>query len=230
MIQLAPALSFIYFSARGLYAQLETEVEQAATGVYIHLSKFPPDLFGAANIVVEFITGLPGVFLTSYYSGVEDFVLQEVRKAKLHNRLIRFDDAISITFASVRQGIQELTLTSEDGVILYVAQNIAHFVWRFAKNVALVRRLIGAETFEEVVDIIFRKLKKRALFIRAAAFYVGVVVFFAFVGFQILLVGFLSNLITGDTIKKVLAQDSKKQRFKVRSVRHRVNIRKGPDA
>lgn len=230
MIQLAPALAFIYFSLDGVLVQLEKRAELTARTVGKALYKFPPDLWTAANAIIEFGTGLPSVFLTSYYSGIEAFIQEKVKEAGYHNKLLRFDNAISISFQAIRSGISELTLTSDDGILVYLSQALGRMVWTFAKHVKLLRQLIGANTLEEVVELIYNKLKRRAQFLRAIAFYIGVIVFFAFVGFQIFLVGFLVNLINGKTLALLLSQDSMKKRIPVRkTIRKRVNLRTGPD-
>lgn len=230
MIQLAPAIAFLYFSASGALVALESSAEQTARTVGKALFRLPPDLWTAINALVEFATGLPGIFLTSYYSGIEAFIQEKIKEAGLHNRLIRFDQAMRIPFEAIRSGINELTLTSDDGILVYVSQALGRIAWRFMKHVKLLRQLIGAETLEDVIRIFYDKLKRRGRFLRAIAFYIGVVVFFAFAGFQIFLVGLLVNLINGKTVALLLSQDSKKKRFRIkRSIRKRVNLRAGPD-
>lgn len=212
---------------RGLEAELAGLFSDTWKAIKEFISAFP-NVLKMADVVARWATSLLGRALAAPIRGVAEMMIARLKDGRLHNRVLRLDDAVRMVSRGFEEALQFVTMTDETGLLGLICGILARRVFRFVKRVKLIAGLIAAKTEEEFVAIVIQSLKTRAyLFVWLALIVaaVGVVIVASvWVCFTCWCLVFIKSLES----EYLLPQDSKRV-WRKRGGLSRSNARRGPD-
>lgn len=212
---------------RGLEAELAGLFADTWTAVKAFLRAFP-NLLAMADVVARWATSLLGRAVAAPIRGVAELLVARLTDRRLHNRVLRLDDAARMVSRGFEEAIQFVTMTDETGLLGLVSGMLARRIFRLVKRFKLVAGLIAAKTEEEFVALILQSLKTRAyLFVWLALIIavVGVVIVASvWICYTCWCVVFIKSLES----EYLLPQDSRRV-WRKKGGLSRSNARRGPD-
>ncbi len=190
---------------RGFYRHVEEHVE-------LVIQAFPNPV-AMLDAVVNFFTGLPGVFVSAPFVAMEAALISRLKKAKMHNRVMTLEKAIHLAFDAHAEVARNLTFTDSSGLIGWLAGAIGRFLWSLAKNLKLLRNLIGAKTEAEAIQVVLRSLQSKANLLRVVAMVIGILLAIEWIGFLLWNIGLMLIFIEGGVNKLLLFPNRPKVRL-----------------
>jgi len=215
------------FLLKGLLVELSKVGSDFVALVKALIRSFP-NLVKMADDVARFATSLIGRALAVPITGVGEALIDRLRDGKLHNRVIRVDEAIRMFARGPEEVVQAITFTDETGLVGLMASAIGRFVYRFVKRFRLIAGLIAAKTEEEFIAIVLQSLLRRVWLISWAAIIVAAVVIITYLSWVWIMTSFCFVFIKQLEDRYILPQDSKRSWRKGGAVTRR-NARRGPD-
>ena len=186
-----------------------------------------PNVLKMADLVSRYSSGMIGRAFAVPLVGIGDVLVARLRVLKVHNRLIRLDDAVRMFVRGPEEFLQEATLTDESGLVAIAIGRVARFLHRTFKNLKLLW-VLQVKGEEEFVLAIIAAWKRRGFL------YLWVLIIVAALLFVVILSTYVSVsmwsmvFVKGLEKEYLLPQDSKRTwATKGRVVR--VNARRGPD-
>jgi len=224
-------LLLLEFVFRGLKEELELLIEDTENFVK-ELRRAIPNVFRMLDLTSRFVTSLTGRLLTVPLTGLGEAFIAQLRKRGIHNRLLRLDEAVRLFIDGPKEALRQITFTSDSGIIQVLIVWSAQFIHRTIKRIRLLSWLFKVRSEEQFVEVILRVWSGKLKILRFLI-WLGIVVLFlslvvvvsAYVSIGCLCIPF----ITGDWVKRVLPQDSRRAWRKGGAVVRR-NLRRGPDA
>lgn len=194
----------------------------------VEVAKAFPNVWRMLDAFTRFATSLIGRALTVPFRGLEEALQAQLRRWKVHNRLLRLDEATKLYFRSWEELVQAITFTDETGLLGLLVGSVARRFYRFFKQSKLLFILVKAWREEQFVAAVITAFESKLwrlwyllivglIFILGAG--LGAMLFFIGVGIQVL---------NGSFAKAILPQDSKRVWRKKGAV-VRSNARTGPD-
>jgi len=187
-----------------------------------------PNLPRMVDLLTRFTTSLLGRLVAIPTRGVAELLVETLRIHKLHNRLIRLDDAVRLVFRGYTEFHQQITLTDETGIIGVVAGIAASWVYRLVKKFRLIAKLIAAESEAEFVLVITTAIRTRVYLLFWVGFILLSVVVVSFAGAVMTALVFFIPFASGLHHEYLLPQDSRRE-WQRKSGSVRINLRRGRD-
>lgn len=202
------------------------------TDLITYFKAFPSFLLNPFKFLDEtakLMTSLAGRVVVIPVVSAKITYVDALRKAKLHNRLIRLDDMAEGIFEMWEDAVKQVTFTSENGIITVLIGMIARFFYRFIKRFRLLSALISAPNEAAFVAAIVAYWKAGVrvfAWVVIIGLFAVTLIWFAMTVHMLMLV-----LNSRPILERVLFQDSKKIYVPAgkRAKQKRVNSGAGPD-
>lgn len=215
------------FLIRGLVAELGRIFADTLQTVKDVARAFP-NPWKMADVAAKWATSVIGRALAVPTSGMAEAFIDRLKEDKLHNRVIRVDDAVRLVARAWEEGVQSVTLTDETGIIGVIVGAVAGWFYRTVKKIKLLAVLIKSKDEVEFVFQVLEWLRKRT-FVNLWVAAVALVLVVSFYVSGIITMTLLCLvIIKGDHMNYILPQDSKRV-WRKRGGVARVNARRGPD-
>jgi len=186
-------------------------VEGTIRGLIRHLNDHLDDFFAAfpnpvamLDVLVNFFTGLPGIFVSAPFVAMEIAIIKRLKALKVHNRLMTLENAVHMAFDAHAEVARQITFTDSSGLLGWLGGVIGRFLWTFAKRLKLLRDLLGAKSEAEVIRVVINSLKSRVSLLRVVAMVIGIVLAIEWLGFLLWNIGLLLLFIEGSVAKLLL--------------------------
>lgn len=214
--------------SNGVLEQSEVLWERSSRYVS-DLWKAFPNPYKMVDLTVAYASGLIGLVVTLPIAGFQRHIRTSLEAVKLHNKLIRVDDAFDLFFNAWKNMANTITLTGESSILTMLATWFGRFLWKLRGKVKLIALVIRSKTETELIHNLVLALERKAVFFRTVAIALAVV----YVTFMLAVLWWLVSLtfycaFSPEAFSKVLRQDSKRV-YRKKRVQHRVNARPGPD-
>lgn len=212
---------------RGVAAQGEILFDEISSLPEALWDAFPNPV-AMATAILDAGSGLAGRVMAIPFSGLGEILQRYARVAKLGNKLIRGDDAIRWMFEGFTAFAQTITLTRNFGILVWLAQTAAVWLYRTFKTWTFLWQVAGVANEVELANLFIQKFARRIGTLRIAGLILGAFLVLAFAGAQLLMIGIAVTLVDGSAAKLFLSQNSSRSVFRG-AFSKRVNARRGPD-
>lgn len=150
------------------------------------------------DALLMLVTGTVGIILRTPIVAFRDTVLQEMRRFKVHNRLMTFESAVRLAFDSMSKWVNVVTFTDESGLIAVIAQSLGRFTWRLRSRIKFLRLLITATSEAEIIQGMVASFQRKIVLFRWVGLVLGALALLGLLG-SIALWGGLAFLIADRT-------------------------------
>lgn len=214
---------------RGIEQATFTFIEDFDSLVKELWDAFPLHPFRMIDAMLRFGTSVAGRILTIPFAGIEGLLLDLLRIAKLHNRVMTTTQAVQLVVRSLGEVVTNLTGTSQSGLLETVLRSAARWVWRVWRHIAFLRAATRWTDEASIIRYFTTKLAKGAKFYGVVLFAIAIFSVIAWTGAIAVLIGLALSVASGTFQDHILAQDSKRVWKKAKGRVARENARRGPD-
>lgn len=189
-----------------------------------------PNPFRMISAVLFWGNGLAGRIVALPFVGLEAIVQDYLKVAGLSNKVITGKQAVRWFFESFTAFSQTITLTRDFGILYWLAETAAVWLYRTFKHWQFIWRATRIRNEADLVKLFVDKFARRIGTLRIVGLILGMFLVLAFAGAQLALIGVGITLLDGSAADLFLPQDSKRRRIFIRDkVRRRFNKRPGKD-
>lgn len=125
------------------------------TSFWNHVSRL--QLLAAFDDVLGMFSGSLGLILTIPDRGIAEKIVQSLTEQKLHNKLIRVDEAARGFFLSQADFITFATGTGQNSVGEVIVRWFARFSYQLVKNIQLLRSLLKVKNEADMIELLLKK-------------------------------------------------------------------------